>query len=77
MCGHGPKAPVWNGPASAHSQPLIGSLAENPNMNVVWLVVPDGPEVIVTTGATVSTVNDWVAAVSSVIPPTIARTENV
>ena len=50
----------------------------NVNDGEAWFVVPVGPELIVVSGAAVSTVNVRVAGVGSTLPAgSVARTENV
>ena len=56
---------------------VAASVAVKVKVGVLSPVVPVGPPVIVGVGATVSTVNDRVAGVLSVIPFVFARTENV
>src|SRR3954447_7103696 len=60
-------------PSMLQANPLTGSLAVKPNVAVVAFTVPAGPEVIVTTGAVVSTVQPAVAGVGSVWPLKRAR----
>ncbi len=53
---------VAPGPSSLHSN-VAASVAENVNDGALFDVSPVGPELIVVSGATVSTVNDLVAGV--------------
>ena len=65
------------GPSSLHSNVAPASDV-NANDADSTLIVPVGPVVIVVSGATVSTVNERVAGVASVLPAaSVARTENV
>ena len=64
------------GPSSLHSNVAPASDV-NPNDGEFTLINPVGPVVIVVSGATVSTVNDLVAGLASVLPEFVARTENV
>ncbi len=69
---------VAPGPSSLHSKVELASVLVKPNDGEVWLVVPVGPELIVVSGAAVSTVNARVAGVASTLPAaSVARTENV
>ena len=69
---------VAPGPSSLHSNVDPDSELVKPNDGEVWLVVPVGPELIVVSGAAVSTVNDRVAGDGSTLPAgSVARTENV
>ena len=64
--------------SSLHSNVALGSSEENSNVASVWLVVPDGPESIVVSGAVVSIVQVWLAGLWSVLPAaSVARTEKV
>ena len=65
-------------PSSEHSKVAGVSLAENANVALVAVVVPDGPESIVVFGAVVSIVQFRDAGVASVFPAaSFARTANV
>jgi hypothetical protein len=68
-----------NAPVSTEHWNVDGvSLDENANVGVESFVGPLGPEVIVVSGAVVSTVKARVAGVGSVFPAgSVARTENV
>jgi hypothetical protein len=66
------------GPSSLHSNVDPAFVEVNVNDGDALLVVPVGPPVIAVSGADVSTVNDRVAGVASVLPAASeARTENV
>ncbi len=66
------------GPSSLHSNVAPGLAAENVNDGDAPFVGPDGPVLIVVSGAIVSTVNVRVAGVASTLPAaSVARTENV
>ena len=61
-----------------HSNVAPASFEENVNDGDATFVVPVGPVLIVVSGATVSTVNERVAGVGSVLPAgNEDRTENV
>jgi hypothetical protein len=65
------------GPSSLHSNVAPVSL-ENPKLALSTVMVPLGPDVIVVSGAVVSTVNERVAGVPSWLPAgSVARTLNV
>src|ERR671923_278204 len=71
---HGSKLPE----SSWHSNVALGSSEEKVNVASVEVVVPEGPESIVVSGAAVSTVQVRVSGVWSVLPAaSVARTENV
>ena len=71
---HEPQAP----PSTRHSNVEPVSVAVNENVGVLSVVVPVGPAVIVVSGGVVSTVNDRLAGVGSVLPAaSVARTSNV
>ena len=69
---------VAPGPSSLHSNVEPGFVEVNVNDGDATFVGPVGPDVIVVSGAAVSTVNDRVAGVASTLPAaSVARTENV
>ena len=65
-------------PVEAALERRPASVEENVNVAEVLATVPDGPAVIVVSGATVSTVHVRVAGVASVFPAaSVARTRKV
>ena len=86
VCAPRLNAPVVNGDvhganaaaSTRHSNVEPASVAVNEKLGVVSLVTPLGPAVIVVSGAVVSTVNDRLAGVGSMLPAgSIARTSKV
>ncbi len=86
VCAPSASAAVVNGVVQAANAPAStrhwnvdpASVAVKENVGVLSLVVPVGPAVIVVSGAVVSTVNDRLAGVWSVLSAaSVARTSNV
>src|SRR5262249_7997825 len=74
LAGHAPKGE----PSSVHWNVLPASDAVNVNAADVLATVPDGPEVIVVVGATVSTIHVRAAGVWSMLPAaSTARTSKL
>jgi hypothetical protein len=74
---HEPYVPVVvPGPSSLHWNVSVASLLK-PKLALFVVIVPVGPVSIVVCGAVVSTLNERVAGLASVIPLTVARALNV
>jgi hypothetical protein len=70
--------PSQERPSREHSKLEPASLAEKVKLGVESLTGPAGPDSIEVSGATVSTVNERVAGVPSVLPAgSVARTYRV
>jgi hypothetical protein len=63
--------------SSLHSKVEPDSLAENVKLAEVELVVPEGPDVIVVSGAVVSTVQVRLSAAPTLPAASVPRTSNV